>query len=82
MKKNNLKLAVLLAASTVLGAQENNPLGELETLLENASDIATKKSLNVDYLPSVVSVIDSRTFREAGIQTLGEALDMLPGVQM
>lgn len=82
MKKNNLKLAVLLAASTVLGAQENNPLGELETLLENASDIATKKSLNVDYLPSVVSVIDSQTFREAGIQTLGEALDMLPGVQM
>jgi len=55
---------------------------EFESLLEEMSEIATKKSLNVDYLPSVVTIIDAQTFRNAGVQTIGEALGMLPGIQM
>jgi len=59
-----------------------NDMGEFESLLEDASDIATKKSLNVDYLPSVVTVIDAQTFIDGGIQNVGEALGMLPGIQI
>ena len=63
-------------------ADELDSNKDLESLLDNASDLATKKSLNVDYLPSVVTIIDAQTYRDAGIQTIAEALDMLPGIQM
>lgn len=55
---------------------------EFESILNEASDTATKKFANVDYLPSVVSVIDAQKFLDAGLQNVGEALGMLPGVQM
>ena len=55
---------------------------ELQSLLEDVSDIATRESLNIDYLPAVVTVINAETFRSAGIQNLSEALDMLPGIQI
>ena len=57
-------------------------LSNFESLLNDVSDIATKKSINVDYLPSVVSVTNAQTFIDIGIQNVGEALDMLPGIQM
>lgn len=57
-------------------------IGDFEAILENASALATKKSLNVDYLPSAVSIIDAQTYLDAGIQNVGEALGMLPGFQM
>ena len=66
--------------STPLSARET--VEDLNTLLEEASDIATKNALNIDYLPSVVTVIDAKTLRLAGITNLAEALDMLPGFQM
>ena len=55
---------------------------DFESLLDSMSEIATKKSLNVDYLPSVVSVVDAQTFVDAGIVNVGEALAMLPGFQI
>lgn len=74
--------SVVMACLTTVNAKEAGSLEEMETLLESVSDIATKKSLNVDYLPSVVTVIDAQTYLDAGIQTVAEALDMLPGIQM
>lgn len=79
MKKNTLSIITALALVTVLNA---NDIDEFESILDNASDIATKKSLNVDYLPSVVTVIDAQTFINGGIQNVGEALNILPGIQM
>lgn len=38
--------------------------------------------MNVDYLPSVVTVIDAKNYVDAGVQNIGKALNMLPGVQM
>lgn len=63
-----------------LNAQDN--LENFESILESASDIVTEKSLNVDYMPSVVTVINAQTYRDAGVQNIGEALGMLPGIQM
>jgi outer membrane receptor protein involved in Fe transport len=78
------KCILLIILSSQLMAQSNESVAtdEFESLINDVSEIATKKSLNIDYLPSVVTVIDGQTFVDAGIQNIGEALDMLPGIQM
>lgn len=81
MKKGlRLPMLFLFGAATMLHGQATGE--EISALLEDASEIATKSSLNVDYMPSVVTVIDAETFRDAGIQNLAEALGMLPGFQI
>lgn len=82
MKKGILLHSVVLSMLCLMHADELNNNKDFESLLDNVSDLATKKSLNVDYLPSVVTVIDAQTYSDAGIQTIAEALDMLPGIQM
>lgn len=83
MSKKLLLHAVLLSTLTSLYAAESSgEINDFESLLENVSDLATKKSLNVDYMPSVVSVVDGQTYMDAGLQNVGEALGMLPGIQM
>lgn len=72
----------VLASLSLVEANTASEIHDFKSLLDNASEIATRKSLNVDYLPSVVTVIDGNTFVDTGIQTLSEALDMLPGIQM
>lgn len=73
-------LSILLSVSSMANAETNSD--DLNALLENMSDLATKKSLNIDYLPSVVSTVDAHIYLDAGIKNLGEALGMLPGFQM
>lgn len=82
MKKSILVHSIVVSVLCLAHADELDSNKDLESLLDNASDLATKKSLNVDYLPSVVTLIDGQTYRDAGIQTIAEALDMLPGIQM
>jgi len=73
---------ILLSLTQLVVAQTDESLEDFESLLNSASNIATKKSINVDYLPSVVTVINAETFVDAGIVNVGEALGMLPGIQM
>lgn len=79
MKKIILSSILSLSLLPALNADD---IGDFESLLDNVSEIATKKSLNVDYLPSVVTVVDAQTYIDGGIQNIGEALGMLPGIQM
>ncbi|NOQ29583.1 MAG: TonB-dependent receptor plug domain-containing protein [Helicobacteraceae bacterium] len=78
MKRVNFALFLSTTLTLLLYAEQSS---EFESLLDNVSDIATKKSINVDYMPSVVSVIDSKMLQDAGIQNITQALDMLPGFQ-
>ena len=83
MSKTLLLHAVLLSTLTLsYAAEPSGDINDFESLLENVSTLATKKSLNVDYMPSVVSVVDAQTYIDAGIQNVGEALGMLPGIQI
>ncbi len=82
MTKNSLLHAILFSSITLVHANDAGEMGDFETLLDNVSSLATKKSLNVDYMPSVITIIDSQTYTDAGIQSVGEALGMLPGIQM
>ncbi|DAB28470.1 MAG: hypothetical protein A2513_07345 [Sulfurimonas sp. RIFOXYD12_FULL_33_39] len=79
---NFLVTVVSFFLVTAVYSSESDEMQDFESLLENVSDIATKKSLNVDYLPSVVTVVDAKTYMDAGIQNIGEALGMLPGIQI
>ncbi|MCX6075556.1 MAG: TonB-dependent receptor [Campylobacterales bacterium] len=67
---------------TTVSASESENERDFESLLQNASDIATKKSLNIEYMPSVVTIVDAQTYMNAGVQNVGEALGMLPGIQV
>ena len=82
MNKIILSLIVSSFIITVANSNEVEGLDDFESLLNDVSDIATKKSINVDYLPSVVSVVHANTYIDAGVQNVGEALGMLPGIQM
>lgn len=81
MQKYSL-IAILALMCLPLYSADSANMEEFETVLDDVTEMATKKSLNVDYLPSVVTVVDARTFENAGIQNLAEALDMLPGIQI
>ena len=79
----NKNLRAVLFSGMFTASLSASDAGEgIAALLEDASDIATKSALNVDYMPSVVSVIDGDTFRDAGVQNVAEALAMLPGFQI
>ena len=82
MKKIVLSKIVVLSLLGSLNANEIDSLEGFESLLNEVSDIATKKSINVDYLPSVVSVTNAQTLIDSGVQNIGEALSLLPGIQM
>ncbi len=53
----------------------------LDQLLESASVEAGENYLNIDYTPSVVSVIKKEQLLLLGVNTLFEALDIIPGIQ-
>lgn len=82
MYKTLFLYSVIASILCLTHADDGDSANDLDALVGSMSEHATKKSLNVDYLPSVVTVIDAQTYRDAGIQTIAEALDMLPGIQM
>ena len=79
MKKSHFTIIISVVTASLLHANDSDQ--DMESLLNKVSTIATKKSINVDYMPSVVTVIDAETFLDAGIQNISQALDMLPGFQ-
>ncbi len=63
-------------------ALANSDILELEKTLEEATEIATITKVNVDYVPSVVSIMKGEQLKAIGANTLYEALGLLPGIQM
>lgn len=53
----------------------------LESLLDDITEISTKTKLNIDYQPSVVSVMHAEKLKKIGIRNLHEAIGLLPGVE-
>jgi outer membrane receptor for ferrienterochelin and colicins len=53
----------------------------LEALLDDATQVVTSSKLNLDYTPSVVTVLEQSQLQALGIQTLFEALGLLPGIE-
>ena len=66
MKKSHFTIIISVVTASLLHANDSDQ--DMESLLNNVSTIATKKSINVDYMPSVVTVIDAETFLDAGLK--------------
>jgi outer membrane receptor protein involved in Fe transport len=63
-------------------ALANSDILELERSIEEATEIATVSKINIDYAPSVVSVLKSEKLRALGVTKVSDALALLPGVQI
>jgi iron complex outermembrane receptor protein len=70
------------AAAMLLSAVVVNATDTLEQILDETTQIATKTKLNVDYVPSVVSVLRGSDMRALGVQKVSDALSLIPGVQV
>lgn len=70
---------IVAALSCEVSAQSEE--GDIGSLLDEVSEIATKSKLNIDYQPSVVSVLHADRLKKIGIRNLHEALGILPGIE-
>lgn len=89
----SLQIAVLLllVIANSVYATENQPMSEeieaedqaefnrLIHVLDKHTDIATKTRLNADHVPGIVTVLYSDDLEARGIQTIEEALTLVPG---
>lgn len=55
---------------------------ELLELLAEETDLATKTRMNSDYVPGIVSVLHADELETLGVQTVWEALSLVPGIQL
>ena len=53
----------------------------LMELFDNVTEIATKTKLNADYVPGMVTVLHGVDLEARGIQTVWEALGLVPGFE-
>ena len=67
--------------ATVLLANGDVATSLLEDMSETAK-IATQTNQNIDYQPFILSVLQSDDLMKFGVRTLGEALTLVPGVDM
>lgn len=77
-----------LTASTLLASNEMKiammddfELSLMEGL-EEVSDIATKTKLNIDRTPAFITILYRETLETQGIDTIYEALSLIPGVEL
>ena len=67
--------------SALLFSYAANAEDDFTLLLNEVTDIATKTKLNIDYQPSVVSVLRADKLKKLGISNLHEAIALLPGIE-
>jgi len=75
------KFCAFLALGTTF-AFANSDILELEKSIEEATEIATVSKMNIDYVPSVVSVLKAEKLKMVGVAKVSDALALLPGVQI
>ena len=78
-----MKFSLLLLSLLTALFADFDPLEEdfLSTLNE-VSEIATKTKLNIDETPSFVTVLHANKLKKLGVDTVYEALALVPGVQL
>jgi len=62
-------------------ARGDEDLAELLAILADETEIATKTRMNSDYVPGIVTVLEGDELEALGIETVWEALRMVPGVE-
>ena len=54
---------------------------ELDNILDDLNQYSDKTNLNIDHKPIAMTVLYANDLESFGINTLGEALDFIPGIQ-
>ncbi len=57
-------------------------LSDLLTVIDDVSALATKTRLNADFVPGILTVLHGEELVALGVQTVWEALALVPGVQI
>ncbi|WP_084681002.1 TonB-dependent receptor [Desulfospira joergensenii] len=65
--------------SKAIGEEEE--MQHLLEILDKHTEIATKSKLNADYVPGMVTVLDGEDLLSRGMQTVLEALELVPGIE-
>lgn len=76
MKLYYTLISILFFSCTVNASDD-----DFSSLLNEVTGIATKTKLNIDYQPSVVSVMHADKLKKIGIRNLHEAIGLLPGIE-
>lgn len=73
---------IFLFGLNLLYAQ-SDPLDDFNLLLEEATEIATKSRLNVDYVPGTVSIVTGEELKTYGVTNLAQlnSMDMIVGME-
>ncbi len=65
-----------------LDSEDKQEEEKLLVLLEGLTKIATKTKLNVNFTPGMTSIWTAAKLEELGIQTVWEALGLVPGIEL
>ncbi len=62
--------------------EDRRQLEELLEVLDEETQVATKTKMNNDYVPGMVTVLHGDQLEALGAHTVGDALAMVPGIQV
>ncbi len=78
-------LVMILAGGEALATQsspdpDEAPLGDLLSLLEQETELATRSGMNADFVPGMATILSGTDMLARGARTVWEALSLVPGI--
>lgn len=77
-----LSICAVSVIALILNANESSVITSLNDDMLQTAQLATQTNHNIDYQPFILSILHSDDISKLGIKTLGEALMLIPGVDM
>lgn len=77
-----LSLSALFVVASVLHAEDTPIIDSLNDDMIATAQLASSTNQNIDYQPFILSILDTDDLKKMGPTTLGEALKLVPGVDM
>jgi len=71
---------VAAAPASSDSASDTELLNELMSVVDESTTVATQTHLNVDFVPGMVTVLESATLQSLGARTVLDALSLIPGM--
>lgn len=65
-----------------LSASDSSMLESLNNEIIQTAQVATQNNQNIDYQPFILSVLPTEDLSKFGVKTLGDALTLIPGIDM
>lgn len=69
------------ASARPAAAPSASDASELEAVLEQETDLATRSKMNADFVPGMLSILHGDELEALGAQTVLDALSLVPGIQ-